>query len=41
MRELVVDGSEWTTKDDVYNAFFRAVCCYETRPCKTGEEIDS
>ncbi len=25
MRELVLDGSEWKTKDDVYNAFFRAV----------------
>ena len=25
MRELVLDGSEWETKDDVYNAFFRAV----------------
>jgi RNAse (barnase) inhibitor barstar len=25
MVELVLDGSEWKTKDDVYNAFFRAV----------------
>jgi RNAse (barnase) inhibitor barstar len=25
MRELVLDGSEWKTKDDVYTAFFRAV----------------
>jgi RNAse (barnase) inhibitor barstar len=25
MVELVLDGSEWKTKDDVYNAFFHAV----------------
>src|SRR5215470_934530 len=25
MRELVLNGAEWATKDDVYNAFFRAV----------------
>ncbi len=25
MKELVLDGAAWTTKDDVYDAFFRAV----------------
>jgi RNAse (barnase) inhibitor barstar len=25
MNEIVLDGSEWTTDDDVYDAFFRAV----------------
>jgi len=25
MKELVLNGAGWTTKDDVYNAFFRAV----------------
>ena len=25
MRELVLNGAEWRTKDDVYDAFFRAV----------------
>jgi RNAse (barnase) inhibitor barstar len=25
MRELVLDGAGWTTSDDVYDAFFRAV----------------
>jgi RNAse (barnase) inhibitor barstar len=25
MKELLLDGREWTTRDDVYNAFFRAV----------------
>ncbi|MFI5108209.1 MAG: barstar family protein [Terriglobales bacterium] len=25
MRELVLDASEWRTKDDVYDAFFAAV----------------
>jgi len=25
MRELVLNGAEWATKDDVYEAFFRAV----------------
>ena len=25
MKELALDGAEWTTKDDVYDAFFRAV----------------
>jgi RNAse (barnase) inhibitor barstar len=25
MKELSLDGASWTTNDDVYNAFFRAV----------------
>jgi len=25
MKELTLDGARWTTKDDVYDAFFRAV----------------
>jgi RNAse (barnase) inhibitor barstar len=25
VRELVLNGADWTTKDDVYDAFFRAV----------------
>jgi RNAse (barnase) inhibitor barstar len=25
MRELVLNGADWTTKDDVYDAFFHAV----------------
>ena len=25
MRELILDGTTWRTKDDVYDAFFRAV----------------
>jgi RNAse (barnase) inhibitor barstar len=25
MKELVLNGAEWATKDDVYDAFFRAV----------------
>ena len=25
MRELVLNGADWTTKDDVYNAFFASV----------------
>jgi RNAse (barnase) inhibitor barstar len=25
MKELLLDGRNWTTRDDVYNAFFRAV----------------
>jgi len=25
MRELILDASEWRTKDDVYDAFFAAV----------------
>lgn len=25
MRELVLNGADWATKDDVYDAFFRAV----------------
>ena len=25
MRELVLNGADWATKDDVYNAFFTAV----------------
>ena len=25
MKELLLDGRDWTTRDDVYNAFFRAV----------------
>jgi RNAse (barnase) inhibitor barstar len=25
VRELVLDGRGWTTDDDVYNAFFKAV----------------
>jgi RNAse (barnase) inhibitor barstar len=25
MRELVLNGADWTTKDDVYDSFFRAV----------------
>jgi RNAse (barnase) inhibitor barstar len=25
MRELVLNGADWTTKDDVYSAFFQAV----------------
>lgn len=25
MKELVLNGAGWATKDDVYNAFFRAV----------------
>ena len=25
VRELVLNGVDWATKDDVYNAFFRAV----------------
>jgi RNAse (barnase) inhibitor barstar len=25
MKELALDGAEWTTKDDVYDALFRAV----------------
>ena len=25
MRELVLNGADWATKDDVYNAFFLAV----------------
>jgi RNAse (barnase) inhibitor barstar len=25
MKELVLDGAGWTSKDDVYDAFFRAV----------------
>ena len=25
MKELTLDGASWTTKDDVYNALFRAV----------------
>jgi RNAse (barnase) inhibitor barstar len=25
MRELVLDAREWTTQDDVYDSFFRAV----------------
>ena len=25
MRQLVLNGADWTTKDDVYDAFFRAV----------------
>jgi RNAse (barnase) inhibitor barstar len=25
MRELILDGAEWKTRDDVYDSFFRAV----------------
>jgi RNAse (barnase) inhibitor barstar len=25
MRELILDGSKWRTRDDVYDAFFKAV----------------
>jgi len=25
MRELILNGADWPTKDDVYDAFFRAV----------------
>lgn len=25
MKELILDGTSWTTRDDVYDAFFRAV----------------
>jgi RNAse (barnase) inhibitor barstar len=25
MRELILDGSNWKTKDDVYDSFFKAV----------------
>ena len=25
MKELILDGTGWLTKDDVYDAFFRAV----------------
>lgn len=25
MRELILDGTDWKTKDDVYNAFFKSV----------------
>ncbi|SRR5690242_20384653 len=25
MRELILDGTTWRTKDDVYDAFFRAI----------------
>ena len=25
MKELVLDGAQWATKDDLYDAFFRAV----------------
>ena len=25
MRELALDGADWLTRDDVYDAFFRAV----------------
>ena len=25
MKELILNGAEWTTRDDVYDSFFRAV----------------
>jgi hypothetical protein len=29
MKELLLDGSSWQTKDDVYDDFFRAVAAPE------------
>ena len=37
MKELFLDGAKWTTKDDVYDAFFRAVGARERCRCRSEE----
>jgi len=41
MRELVLDGSTWQTRDDVYDAFFKAVGAPEWHGRNFNALIDS
>jgi RNAse (barnase) inhibitor barstar len=41
MRELVLDGANWNTKDDVYDAFFQAVGAPEWHGRNFDALIDS
>ena len=41
MRELTLDGSKWRTRDDVYDAFFKAVGAPEWHGRNFDALIDS